>query len=387
MQYATATTIRPVPASDGADVSAPSAAPPAWRRTFTAAAVVAAVLSVMSATQSQAYFALHPGDAPPWAQSLAWSAAQWFAWALFVPAIARLAWGLEFVPGATAKRLVQHAAAAALFALGHLLLQSAALWLLPGGRAFMGTFQRGFLTLAATSLHWEILSYALVVAAILMLRYRQRARAEALRSRQLEAAAARAQLDALKRQMQPHFLFNALNALVSMQAENSAEQAYTIRLSQLLRELLKDGERATSALEDELAIVGSYLEIERARLGPRLRSALVVERDIGAVRLPGLLLQPLVENAITHGIALDPEGGELTLHAARAGDRVTIEIANSLRSIDVPPERRGNGVALANCRQRLALLFGDAARFSAQRDDARGFRTVIEVPLATAGPA
>src|SRR5579871_352657 len=175
MPCETASTFRPVSASD---VNAPTAAPPSLTHTFAAAACVAAVLSVMSATQSQAYFALHPGDAPPWTQSLAWSTAQWFAWALFVPAIARIAWRLEFVPGATVRRVAQHAACAATFCVAHLLLLSAALWLLPGGRAFMGTFRTGFLTLTATSLHWEILSYVLVVAAVLTLRYRNRARAE-----------------------------------------------------------------------------------------------------------------------------------------------------------------------------------------------------------------
>src|SRR5262249_39109922 len=119
----------------------------------------------------------------------------------------------------------------------------------------------------------------------------------------------------------------------------------------------------------------------RARLGARLHAEITIGPDVSDVRLPGLVLQPIVENAITHGIALDPEGGELTLRAARAGDRVTIEIANSLRSVDAPAEPRGKGMALANCRRRLQLLFGDAARLAAERHGARAFRTVIEVPV------
>ena len=349
-------------------------------RIFALALALATLLALTSASQSQAWYVLHPGAAPPWTQSLSWSAAQWYAWALFVPAAAALAWRFNFSGTASrGGRIVLHVAFAIAFAVAHLLLQTALLFLLPSGREFFGTFESGVLTLLVTTLQWELLSYAIVVAAVHSLLYLRRAQAEALARRESEAQAARAQLSALKRQMQPHFLFNALNALVAMQGEDSPAQRFTIRLSELLRMLLDTGDRSTSTLADELRMVEAYLQIERARLGARLRMQVDVPEALRATALPAFILQPLVENAITHGIAADPDGGEIRVGAQRDGANVAIEIVNSSRT--PAATHRGNGVALDNCRQRLQLLYGAAAQLEAGPTAQPGFRAALTIPV------
>ncbi len=174
-----------------------------------------------------------------------------------------------------------------------------------------------------------MLSYATVLAATHVVLYLRQAQSEALARREMEARAASAQLSALKRQMQPHFLFNALNALVSMQREDSPEQRFTIRLAEILRLLLTDGERASATLADELRLVDAYLHVERVRLGTRLRASVDVPEALRTAILPACFVQPLVENAVTHGVACDPDGGEIQVTARHDQAHLRIEVTNS----------------------------------------------------------
>lgn len=350
-------------------------------RVLALAVIVASMLALMGASQSQVFFLLHPApEAPPWSQSLAWSAVQWYAWALFVPAAAWLSWRFNFAQGLSVGRLLLHLLFALGFALAHLLLQTTLLFAMPSGRAFLGSFGTGMLTLLATALQWELLSYALVLAGVHSVLYLRRAQAEALARQDLETQAARAQLSALKRQMQPHFLFNALNALVGMQAEDSAEQRFTLRLADLLRLLLDAGERSTATLAEELRVVDAYLQIESVRLGARLALSMDVSAAAEDARLPAFILLPLVENAVTHGIAIDPLGGEVRLYAERNGAHVTIAVINTPRTRGTVSTNRGNGIALDNCRRRLQLMFGAAAGFSAGPTPEHGFEASLTIP-------
>src|SRR5262249_39594714 len=153
-------------------------------------------------------------------QSLFFAVAQWYAWAALVPAVVVAGRRFDFFAAPIARRIGQHLVFAFVFAFAHLFLQTSAVWLLvPGGRAFLGRFDTGLASLLATTLHWELLSYALVLAVTQIALYLRRSQLDAIARRELETRAAQAQLAALRRQMQPHFLFNALNALVSMLPE------------------------------------------------------------------------------------------------------------------------------------------------------------------------
>jgi two-component system sensor histidine kinase AlgZ len=197
----------------------------------------------------------------------------------------------------------------------------------------------------------------------------------------MRTQAASAQLMALAQQMQPHFLFNALNALVAMQPEGSAAQTFTIRLADMLRILLQAGERATATLAEELTLVDAYLEIERARLGTRLRTDIRIPPALLQCRLPAFTLQPLVENAITHSIARTPEGGEIQIRATRGSEEIAIDISNTCNP-DTARQDNAEGMRLSipNVRRRFGLMYGTRARFEAGFVSSNLFRASIILP-------
>jgi hypothetical protein len=201
-------------------------------------------------------------------------------------------------------------------------------------------------------------------------------------SMELSILAREAELRALRAQVHPHFLFNSLNsisALVSMDPLRAREMC--VLLAEFFRKTLALGERPDVTLEEELAVARAYLAIEGMRLGARLSVEEGVDDAALACRLPPLLLQPLVENAIRHGIATRPDGGVLRIEARTDGERMRISVENPFDP-DAPP-RPGVGVGLANVRRRLLAGYGDRARVEAERG-AESFRVAISMP-AVAG--
>lgn len=204
-------------------------------------------------------------------------------------------------------------------------------------------------------------------------------RAEAFR---LETAAARASLSALTAQMQPHVLFNALNALKELTLDDPQKaSALTQRLADLYRALLEASRTPTSTLADECVIAENYLEVEHVRFGDRLRYAIDVPPELATVELPSLVVQTLVENAVRHGIAKSRKGGEVRVSAARHDRDAVLEVSNTGALVDA--NAPASGVGLANTRARLALLFGDAAALDITTADARTIVRVV-VPLGGA---
>ena len=199
----------------------------------------------------------------------------------------------------------------------------------------------------------------------------------ALRARAADPAATEARLAALTARIRPHFLFNSLNAVLSLirsdprRAESALES-----LAELFRVLMRDP-RDLSPLSDEIELCRQYLELERLRLGERLR----VEWDIAEIpddaRLPSLILQPLLENAVYHGIEPSADGGTLHIRFARRDQRLLIELRNPLAGSG--QHAPGNRMALANIRERLALRYDLEARLDVEEADGE-YRVRIELP-------
>jgi LytS/YehU family sensor histidine kinase len=188
---------------------------------------------------------------------------------------------------------------------------------------------------------------------------RHRYRAE-IRQRQLGEALQAAELRLLKSQLNPHFLFNALNGLRSLIADEPARARVAVtQLARLLRYTLAAGDEDLVSLERELELVDDYLALESLRLADRLR----IERDIApearAVRLPAMMLQTLVENAIKHGISALKEGGTLAIGARVERERLVIEVSNPCPR--EPAAGNAEGVGLRNSSERLRLMYGDRA--------------------------
>lgn len=190
-----------------------------------------------------------------------------------------------------------------------------------------------------------------------------------------------AELRALRFQLQPHFLFNTLNAvsaLVSTGRDRDANRMIA-QLADLLRATLASGQAHEHALADELALTESYLEIEKARLGERLRIAIDIGPGLLDAQVPCLLLQPLVENAVRHGIAPDAAGGALALAICAAGATLHICLVNDARTGAAGGESLG--VGMRNVAERLKKLYGGACRFTARPVAGNRFEVAIEIPL------
>ncbi len=187
-----------------------------------------------------------------------------------------------------------------------------------------------------------------------------------------------AELRALKAQVNPHFLFNSLNSISALTSSDPARaREMCILLGDFLRRTLGLGEKAVISLEEELSLVNAFLAVEKIRFGARLRMEENIEKEALAFDVPPLLLQPLVENAVAHGVANLVEGGSIVLGVRCRDGVVAIAIENSFDP-DAPP-RRKSGVGLANVRQRLAARYGNRASFDVKHEGSV-FRVAITLP-------
>ncbi|MDC0672288.1 sensor histidine kinase [Nannocystis radixulma] len=231
-----------------------------------------------------------------------------------------------------------------------------------------------------------VVSVTLFVTAAALERIHERRRALERREEQLRREALRAQLSALQARTNPHFLFNALNTVASLIEDDPAlaEQAVE-RLAGLFRYSL-DGSRTLEVpLRDELAAVRDYVEVERLRFGERLRVEFAVESATESLVVPPLVLQPLVENAVGHGVAASRGGATVRIVAARVGASLELTVEDdAARPATARANRPGSGTALADLRERLRLAYGAAAELEAGPLASGGFRASLRLP---AGPA
>jgi two-component system, LytTR family, sensor kinase len=221
--------------------------------------------------------------------------------------------------------------------------------------------------------------FCCVVFFVLAWQYAEHMRARALREERLQARLARAELQALKLQLQPHFLFNTLNTIYNLAPDNSRKaQLMIARLSNLLRLSLEHVSTDMVPLQKELEFLDTYLEIERTRFEERLRVDQKVDPDVLNAAVPAMLLQPIVENAVRHGISKRAEGGILILRITRTGRRLCVRVTNEGRSPDA--ERSASGIGLANTRARLTQAFGDDYHFSLSPVQG-GAEVLIDIPF------
>jgi anti-sigma regulatory factor (Ser/Thr protein kinase) len=228
-----------------------------------------------------------------------------------------------------------------------------------------GPPQRTFVREAVGLLSWRLALSAFVFGAMLaatfLLDAAARARASAVAAERATADATNARLHALQMQIQPHFLFNALNTVAMLARSENPERAADMitRLADLLRELVVDAPEARVPLRDELRFVERYLSIEQARYGERLRITVTAPDDALDVRVPRLLIQPLVENAVRHGLSGSPTSGAIDIAATRTDRWLTVQVSD-----DGAPQHDQaaphEGVGLGNTRSRLRTLYGDS---------------------------
>jgi two-component system LytT family sensor kinase len=227
-----------------------------------------------------------------------------------------------------------------------------------------------------------------VVLAHVVLQRVHRSRIQQRRAAELEASLVRAKLHALSKELQPHFLFNTLNGIAALVPDDPRlAEAMLVRLADLLRITLDEVSGAELALGVELERLDLYLELQQMRFGPRLSVTRDVAPDVLEARVPAMLLQPLVENALTHGIGPRSGPGRIGITAYRHGERLRITVDDT--GVGLPANVRAReSTGLRNTRKRLAVMFPANHQFDiGPGPDGRGTLVAIEIPFRTAPPA
>jgi len=238
-----------------------------------------------------------------------------------------------------------------------------------------------------SSMGWEAILgvwlYALIAASAYVWRDRLRLRAEQQRARDAELRANRARLDALRAQLNPHFLFNALHSIGSLARYDveSFDEALE-RLSLILRRALRLDADISVPLDEEVAFVRDYIAIEKIRFGDRLAVDIVAADDARMSLVPFLVIQPLVENAIRHAIEPSAAGGRIDVDIRMDDDQLRIRVSDT--GTDVSPRPITNGTGLAALRERLSLLYGDSASLLMSANTPRGSEVSLRIPVRNA---
>src|SRR6185436_3601382 len=348
-------------------------------RTLWIAVAVWSVPAVLATLQS---FYYSDGGAAAVLRGFVREGAAWLVWIPVAPAIVRSA----AVPGALrGRRLVGHAVRALAMTLAYGLASGVAMHVTR--RVWESDSLSDWLWMGVVDwLPLQPLVYAGVLATGIALDSARRRRDAELSRAQLETQLAHAQLSALRAQLQPHFLFNTLNAAVALAraGDTDATARILVLLGELLRQLLRSDAPQEIPLREELALLETYLEIQRMRFGVRLHVGWEIDDDVREALVPQLVLQPLVENALQHGIARRTRAGRLDITAARRGDVLRLTVC------DDGPGVAGDfsladaaGVGLRNTRERLHRLYGERGDLALATADART-TAAIELPLREA---
>jgi two-component system, LytTR family, sensor kinase len=351
---------------------------PVW-----ALVALAAGLALVTCSRILLSFAIK-GISEPFPTILAGEALRWGLWLPVVPAAILLdrRWGIGAKPLAVA--LGMHACAAVTTLLMHTMIMTwvgqAAGWYFALDTATNTALIRLVHDGAA-----GVLVYAAIVSADHVRTHLAEQARRSVAEASLEARLARERLRNLQMQLHPHFIFNALHAVGGLIREGDRDTAIeTVSgLGDLLRRVLRYSDRQEVTLDEEIEFLDAYLKIQKARYGAMLNVCLSVPVSLRRALIPHFLLQPLVENAIIHGVARRPEAGRIRIAAEARDGRLLVEIADN--GPGLPSEKANEGVGLRNTRERLAELYGRDCAFNLCRLVNGGTLVGIDIPLRESG--
>jgi len=304
---------------------------------------------------------------PLWGLALAYSLAQWWIWAALTPFVVWLARRMPLGRRCLALHLTTHLVAGVAAALIKVTVEGWVRQWLFGARPYV----------LISNLALQVLIYWAIVAVVHALDHYGRNRA---RTAQVEARLGEAKLELLRAQLRPHFLFNALNAISELLHEDPAAADRMIgRLSDLLRATLRARDRQLVPLSEEVRLADHYLAIQKIRFADRLQATSEIPAGCRDLLVPHLVLQPLIENAVQHGLSPRASGGSVRITAQLRHDTLTVTVSDDGvgRSREVT-----DGIGLANTRARLQSLYGSAATLAI--DAAPGGGTIVTIALPAA---
>lgn len=319
------------------------------------------VVAVFTATQLYLK-GCQGGDSPSWWGIFWIQLLVWWIWAFITPTIFWLARRYRIGKGRVAKGLLVHLPLSVGIVLTYLALYTSIWLLVTQGMLSLKAFSSVYGVLFVNLFHWHFFIYMAIIGIVHAFLYYRAAEEERLRGVELEKELLVSQLRMLKMQLQPHFLFNTLNGIVSAihQEKPQVASVMTTGLSELLRIALTDNERAVVSLQRELHYVRTYLDIEQYRF-KTLDVSYDIEQAALDVEVPNFFLQPLVENAIKHGIAQSPEAHQLQVSVQlQERDQLLIRIYNQGPKL----RRLGGGIGLDNVRKRLHAHYQDEAKLT-----------------------
>jgi len=316
------------------------------------------------------------GLAVTWMQAVSYALGDWYVFAALSIPVIPLARRFHFEAGSAVRSLLVHAFGSVVFSLSYMVI-----------RAYVGqwqsaaSFEEAFKPLLVKTWHFNLLIYWVIVAVSQAFEYYQRYRERELRTVELEKGLAQAKLQALQMQLNPHFLFNTLHSISSlMHKDVEAADRMVMRLGDLLRAALEGADTQEVTLRQELEFLERYLEIEKIRFGNRLTIKKKIEANILDAQVPNLILQPLVENAIRHGIEPWSKPGCIELKALRNDNRLILSVAdNGAGLLDHKPDEEG--VGLSNTRARLRELYGKEHHFELRRGPDGGLLVQLTIPF------
>ncbi|PYU38481.1 MAG: sensor histidine kinase [Acidobacteria bacterium] len=327
-------------------------------------------------------FALPVLSSSHWSSALLGSLAQWWSWGLFTPLIFWIDARLPFKGNQLGMRIFAHL-------LASVPLTVLYFYVVIAMRAFLGLGAWGVLAhprslLNPFGLLWSWVVYWVIFGAQQTFRYYERYRVGELRLERMERSFSQARLNALRMQLDPHFLFNALNT-ISSQVERDPRLARTMieHLGDLLRLSLDARDRQEIPLAEELAFLDHYVAIQKIRFAENLRIEIQVAPEVKYALVPCLIVQPLVENAIRHGISRRASGGTVTVTAERGRNQVEIRVADD--GVGLPPGwtfETSSGMGLSVTRERIVGLHPDGnSKFSVRPRTGGGTEVEISLPL------
>lgn len=315
----------------------------------------------------------------------------WIPWAMATPAVLRL--GRRY-PAAQWRRFSTwgtHLAACSVIGL------ISAAWI-----AYLEVLLNPYATSPATSpapgpffAHWQnkfyngLLSYLILYSLVLLISYMldfgERLALQQTETARLNEQLSKAQLNALRRQIEPHFLFNTLNAIAGLVREkrNDAAVGMIAALSDFLRRVVEDSDRQQVPLGEELEFAKKYLDIQKLRFAERLQVSVDVGSELNSAQVPSLILQPMVENAIKHGIAKRVQGGAIRIVAFRTNCTLTLRVYNDGPGLASDWEKSSSGVGISNVRTRLQNLYGNEFQLSMQNQAPGGVEVSVSVPFVS----
>src|SRR5262245_12433826 len=341
------------------------------------------LMALLRATQVSLGFEMM-GHVPAWWRLAIWQLLVFYVWIALTPMILWLGRRFKLERSHWLRSLSAHLLCGSIVSLFYLAIYTCLTRLLHIYPQWSASLFEQFAHFTGMFFHLDLFTYGAILGIALAADYYRKYRENELQYAELRAQLSQAQLEALRLQLQPHCLFNTLNSIVGLirNDENRDAIRMTSGLSKLLRHVLEHADRQEVTLGEEVEFLSRYLEIQQMRFSDRLTVEMKVDPDTLEASVPSLILQPIVENALRHGVAARDGPGRVSLSASRQNGLLQIDVYN-----DGPTLPEGwrmedcSGIGLANTRARLAQLYGKAARLEVRNRDSSGVRARLTVPF------